>query len=127
MQGIKERIASETASLRAENKSLQNEINEAFIQENIPRIVNNSFFMALYISRKVRDVLVYTLFLLIVFALIPVSYTHLCSYLKIMKMKVIRWIKVVLIIRRRVVSILILSIIQREWQALRFSIMLIVW
>ena len=35
MQGIKERIASETASLRAENKSLQNEINEAFIQENI--------------------------------------------------------------------------------------------
>lgn len=62
MQGIKERIASETASLRAENKSLQNEINEAFIQENIPRIVNNSFFMALYISRKVRDVLVYTLF-----------------------------------------------------------------
>lgn len=71
MQGIKERIASETASLRAENKSLQNEINEAFIQENIPRIVNNSFFMALYISRKVRDVLVYTLFLLIVFALIP--------------------------------------------------------
>ena len=46
MQGIKERIASETASLRAENKSLQNEINEAFIQENIPRIVNNSFFMA---------------------------------------------------------------------------------
>ena len=73
MQGIKERIASETASLRAENKSLQNEINEAFIQENIPRIVNNSFFMALYISRKVRDVLVYTLFLLIVFALIPAA------------------------------------------------------
>ena len=32
MQGIKERIASETASLRTENKSLQNEINEAFIQ-----------------------------------------------------------------------------------------------
>ena len=61
MQGIKERIASETASLRAENKSLQNEIND------------NSFFMALYISRKVRDVLVYTLFLLIVFALIPAA------------------------------------------------------
>ena len=36
MQGIKERIASETASLRAENKSLQNEINEAFIQEIYP-------------------------------------------------------------------------------------------
>lgn len=54
---------------------------EAFIQENIPRIVNNSFFMALYISRKVRDVLVYTLFCSYVFALIPAALYYYQSYM----------------------------------------------
>ena len=46
MQGIKERIQTETASLREENKELAGQIEKAFIQENVPKITNNSFFLA---------------------------------------------------------------------------------
>ena len=42
MQGIKERIQTETASLREENKELAGQIEKAFIQENVPKITNNS-------------------------------------------------------------------------------------
>ena len=66
MQGIKERIQTETASLREENKELAGQIEKAFIQENVPKITNNSFFLAIFLSRKLKDVLVYILFMLIV-------------------------------------------------------------
>lgn len=39
MAGVKERINSETASLRAENCDLAEQINEAFIHENISKCV----------------------------------------------------------------------------------------
>lgn len=71
MQGIKERIQTETASLREENKELAGQIEKAFIQENVPKITNNSFFLAIFLSRKLKDVLVYILFMLIVCAGIP--------------------------------------------------------
>ena len=64
MQGIKERIQTETASLREENKELAGQIEKAFIQENVPKITNNSFFLAIFLSRKLKDVLVYILFML---------------------------------------------------------------
>ena len=64
-QGMKERIQTETASLRQENKELASQIERAFIQENISKITNNTFFLALFLSRKLKDVLVYILFMLI--------------------------------------------------------------
>ena len=41
MQGIKERIQTETASLREENKELAGQIEKAFIQENVLRIMQS--------------------------------------------------------------------------------------
>lgn len=70
-QGMKERIQAETASLRQENKELASQIEKAFIQENVSKITNNSFFLAVFLSRKVKDVLVYILFMLIMCAGIP--------------------------------------------------------
>ena len=70
-QGMKERIQTETASLRQENKELASQIERAFIQENISKITNNTFFLALFLSRKLKDVLVYILFMLIMCGGIP--------------------------------------------------------
>ena len=41
MAGVKERISAETASLRAQNDDLKDQINEAFIHENISKIYNS--------------------------------------------------------------------------------------
>ena len=81
IENLNKQLEAKKAELDKANDDIENlkirfssvEQKTAFIQENIPHIANNSFFMALYISRKVRDVLVYTLFLLIVFALIPAA------------------------------------------------------
>lgn len=70
-QGMKERIQTETASLRQENKELASQIERAFIQENISKITNNTFFLALFLSRKLKDVLVYIHFMLIMCGGIP--------------------------------------------------------
>ena len=43
MAGVKERISAETASLRAQNEDLKDQINEAFIHENISKIYNSSY------------------------------------------------------------------------------------
>ena len=53
------------------DKELAGQIEKAFIQENVPKITNNSFFLAIFLSRKLKDVLVYILFMLIVCAGIP--------------------------------------------------------
>ena len=44
--------------LSEENKELAGQIEKAFIQENVPKITNNSFFLAIFLSRKLKDVLV---------------------------------------------------------------------
>lgn len=71
--GIKERISSETASLRAENEDLQGQINEAFIQENIAKVCNSRFFLAMFASRRAVDVIIYISVLLVFFAALPVG------------------------------------------------------
>lgn len=71
MAGIKERIDLETASLRKENEELSNQINEAFIQENIPKICNSRIFFGLFISKQALDYIIYIMFLLIVFVAVP--------------------------------------------------------
>ena len=42
MAGVKERISAETASLRAQNDDLKDQINEAFIHENISKTIGTA-------------------------------------------------------------------------------------
>ncbi|MDD5828882.1 MAG: hypothetical protein PUD10_06945 [Lachnospira sp.] len=73
LAGIKERIEAETASLRNENEDLQQQINEAFIQENISKFYNSRLFFALFSSKQAADVLIYILINIVLFAAIPVA------------------------------------------------------
>lgn len=72
MAGVKERIDTETASLRTENEDLMEQINEAFIHENISRFFNSKFFLAMFQSRKISDALIYIVFMLVVYVAVPV-------------------------------------------------------
>ena len=72
MAGVKERINSETASLRAENCDLAEQINEAFIHENISKICNSQIFIAAFNARKFLDYVIDVSLLLVLFAVIPV-------------------------------------------------------
>jgi len=72
MAGVKERINSETASLRAENSDLAEQINEAFIHENISKMCNSQIFIAAFNARKFLDYVIDVSLLLVLFAVIPV-------------------------------------------------------
>lgn len=73
LAGIRERMDAETASLRAENTDLQEQINEAFIQENISKIFNSRIFLALFQSKKIIDALVYLVFMVVLYVAVPVA------------------------------------------------------
>ena len=73
LAGVKERIDAETASLRAENEDLADQINEAFIQENISKFFNSRVFLSLFQSRKITDALLYIAFMLILYVVIPLA------------------------------------------------------
>ena len=55
MAGVKERISAETASLRAQNDDLKDQINEAFIHENISKIYNSQLFISVFNPRQLLD------------------------------------------------------------------------
>lgn len=73
MAGVKERINEETASLRAENSDLAEQINEAFIHENISKIFNSQLFIAVFNARKFLDYVIDVVLLLVLFAVVPLS------------------------------------------------------
>ena len=73
MAGVKERINAETASLRAENSDLAEQINEAFIHENISKMCNSQMFIAVFNSRKFLDYIIDVVLLLVVFAVVPIA------------------------------------------------------
>ena len=73
MAGVKERINAETASLRAENSDLAEQINEAFIHENISKMCNSQMFIAVFNSRKFLDYIIDVALLLVVFAVVPIA------------------------------------------------------
>ena len=55
MAGVKERISAETASLRAQNEDLKDQINEAFIHENISKIYNSQLFISVFNPKQLLD------------------------------------------------------------------------
>ena len=55
MVGVKERINAETASLRAQNEDLADQINEAFIHENISKVFNSQLFISVFNPKKLLD------------------------------------------------------------------------
>ena len=71
MAGVKERIANETRDLRNENSSLNKEIKEAFKAERVPMYCSSRFYMAMFQTKGVADVAVYTLIMLLLFLIIP--------------------------------------------------------
>ncbi|MDO5402765.1 MAG: hypothetical protein Q4F11_04940 [Eubacteriales bacterium] len=71
LAGVKERIDAETASLRAENEDLLEQIEEAFIQENISKFFNSRVFLSLFQSRKIIDVLIYMVFMAVLYIVVP--------------------------------------------------------
>lgn len=70
-QGVKERIAEETADLRAQKKDLQSQIRAELKQGSVSGLYNNSLFYALYLPRSLGDVFTIVLTFAIVFFVIP--------------------------------------------------------
>ena len=72
-EGIRERIAEETADLREENRRLNTEIRTIFRQDRVPGICNSLFFYALYYTRGFKEILILILTLAVCFFAVPVG------------------------------------------------------
>lgn len=72
-EGIRERIAEETADLLEENRQLNTEIRTVFRQDRVPGICNTRFFYALYYTRGLQEVLILLLTLAVCFFVVPVG------------------------------------------------------
>ncbi len=70
-QGIKERIADETASLRGDIKSIESQIRTEFKSGRVPSIANSGLFFSLFMPSSFIDILIIILVFAIVFFLIP--------------------------------------------------------
>lgn len=76
-EGIRERIAEETADLLEENRQLNTEIRTIFRQDRVPGICNTRFFYALYYTRGIQEVLILLVTLAVCFFAVPVGVYHL--------------------------------------------------
>lgn len=72
MAGVKERISAETASLRAQNDDLADQISEAFIHENISKVFNSQLFISVFNPKKLLDYIIDIAIMLVLFAAVPV-------------------------------------------------------
>ena len=72
MAGVKERISAETASLRAQNEDLAEQINEAFIHENISKIFNSQLFISVFNPKKLLDYVIDIAVMAGLFVAVPV-------------------------------------------------------
>ncbi len=70
-QKVKERIASETAMLREDNKKLSDEISQIFRQGKVSRIFNNRFCFAVLSPKGISDFMIDLLVVLLSFVIIP--------------------------------------------------------
>ena len=73
MVGVKERINAETASLRAQNEDLADQINEAFIHENISKVFNSQLFISVFNPKKLLDYVIDIAIILILYVAVPVA------------------------------------------------------
>ena len=70
-KGVKERISVETSSLREDNKGMKDEIKAAFKSNKIPRFFNTRLFLALFMTKGIKDILICIVTFLITFLAIP--------------------------------------------------------
>lgn len=78
--GVKERIASETESLRKENESLKEQIREAFKLERIPMYCNSRIYSALFQTSGVLDCTIYIFVQLLLYVFIPVIFIFISGF-----------------------------------------------
>lgn len=74
---VKERIAVETSSLREDNKGMNAEIKDAFKRNKIPGFCNTRLFLALFMTKGIKDVAICILTFLVTFLAIPVAIYYL--------------------------------------------------
>jgi len=77
-QGVRERIADETAELRGDNKNIESSIRSSFKSEGVPGFCNTKLYYALYFPKSFGDVLIIILCFAIAFFLIPFAIYKLC-------------------------------------------------
>ncbi len=70
-QGIKERIAEETAPLRDHNRELCLKIKSLFQKERLPSFCRRTWYYALYMPRTLKEFLLLFLLVLLIFAALP--------------------------------------------------------
>lgn len=73
MAGVRERIANETASIRQENDGLYAQIKEAFRTEQIPKFCSSRFYLAIFFTKGIMDVLIFLVTLLVVYAAVTLA------------------------------------------------------
>jgi len=71
LKGVKERIAVETSSLREDNIGMKDEIKAAFKSNKIPEFCNTRLFLALFMTKGIKDILVCIVTFLITFLAVP--------------------------------------------------------
>ena len=106
MAGVKERITAETASLRAQNEDLADQINEAFIHENISKVFNSQLFISVFNPKKLLDYVIDIAIILILYVAVPVA-------LFLLPM-IPQWILLVYCMVITVVSIVVIKCIFRK-------------
>lgn len=70
-QGMKERIADETAFLHGDIKNIRSQIRSEFKRTGLPSFCNSGFYFSLFMPGTFKDVLIILLMFVIVFFLIP--------------------------------------------------------
>jgi len=71
LKGVKERISVETSSLREDNKGMKDEIRAAFKSNKIPVFCNTRLFLALFMTKGVKDIFVCIVTFFITFLALP--------------------------------------------------------
>ena len=70
-KGIKERIALETEDLTKDNGDMNAQIHEVFRLERIPGFCKSSIFMALFVTKGIKDILICVAIFAVLFCAIP--------------------------------------------------------
>jgi len=70
-KGVKERISVETSSLREDNNGMKDEIKAAFKSNKIPAFCNTRLFLALFMTKGIKDMFICVLTFLISFLAVP--------------------------------------------------------
>lgn len=70
-QGMRDRIAEETAPLHAHNRELKTQMRGLLQKERLPRFCGSTWYYALYMPRSLREIGILVLFILFFFAALP--------------------------------------------------------